>query len=169
MTGEQMHYVSFAGRGGRGRRNTTQTLYPIPPEDRQLFKSRWNEFYKNGRPNFRKSCAVMAKARFDDVDVIVWEFSKCNTGDHAEVKALEHIQEKEQRYHTAESIDLYLSYSPCTKCADVILEFSMLRPSCNFTVIFSCVFHGEDQVHRMGLRRLNASPDITIRIFTTRQ
>ncbi|XP_069688908.1 uncharacterized protein [Periplaneta americana] len=168
MTRGQRRYVSFAGRGGRSRRNNAQMLYLIPPEDRQLFRSRWNEFYKNGRPIFRKSCVVMAKARFDNVDVIVWEFSKCNTGDHAEVKALQQVQEKEQRYHTAESVDLYLSYSPCTKCADVILQFSMLRPSCEFTLMFSCVFRGDDQVHRMGLRRLNPSPGITLRVFTRR-
>ncbi|XP_069688914.1 C-_U-editing enzyme APOBEC-1-like isoform X2 [Periplaneta americana] len=168
MTAVQRRYVSFAGGGGRSRRNNAQTFYLIPPEDRQLFRSRWNEFYRNGRPIFRKSCVVMAKARFDDVDDTVWEFSKYNTGDHATVKALQQVQEKEQRYHTAQCVDLYLSYSPCTKCADVILQFSMSRPRCEFTVMFSCVFRGDDQVHRMGLRRLNASPDITLRVFTRR-
>ena len=63
-------------------------------------------------------------------------------------------------------VTMYLSYSPCASCADIIIEFSTSRPQCQLSVGFSCLFRHEEDRHRDGLRRLNAAPRIFLGVFT---
>ncbi|XP_069688926.1 uncharacterized protein [Periplaneta americana] len=136
----------------------------IPQEERDLFKSRWDEFRINGRHIFLKSCLVMAKARFKKEEV-VW--SKSPPGDHAEVETLCKLYAMEQNCGSPKSIELYLSYSPCVECAQIILEFSKLHPGCRISLLFSCIYRHRKFFHCEGLRRLNASPYITLRVFNS--
>ncbi|PSN38639.1 hypothetical protein C0J52_24619 [Blattella germanica] len=60
-----------------------------------------------------------------------------------------------------------MSYSPCGTCTDAIIPFTEKRPNCNVCIAFSCLYrHKKEEVHRDGLRQLNAEPRISIKVFT---
>jgi len=56
-------------------------------------------------------------------------------------------------------VELFSSYSPCIKCCKLIEQFLCLRPQCEISIAFTCVYRDYDQQHRSALSGLrnNAS------------
>jgi len=51
-------------------------------------------------------------------------------------------------------VELFSSYSPCIKCCKLIEQFLCLRPQCEISIAFTCVYLHYDQQHRYALRGL---------------
>ena len=94
------NFVSYSGKGSpktKVRRN--ENTHGIPHSDTN--KHKWNTFFTNGRPMFHKSCLLLCDVIFEADNCSFWEESNSHLpGEHAAVKALNHISTKEQQANT---------------------------------------------------------------------
>jgi hypothetical protein len=103
-------FVSFSASGVRQQKSKcTKTAKEVKrtPSNKDIWakavtnKDTWKAFYSNGRPKFRKGCNIMCIVEFDSTDTAeqFWESSYSHQRDnHAEVKVLRRIKEKELRF-----------------------------------------------------------------------
>ncbi|XP_021937922.1 uncharacterized protein LOC110838726 isoform X2 [Zootermopsis nevadensis] len=161
-------FVSYSGRGfGQQPKDKRITK---PGKIVSTSKDIWTAFYINGRPKFLKKCITLCHVVFNETATAeqFWEISYSHLpGPHAEIKVLRNIKARELclGYRTR-IVTLFLSYSPCANCANFIIEFSRTRPQCTVYIRFTCLFRHPEEIHRDGLRRLNAEPGISLGVFT---
>ncbi|XP_069692185.1 uncharacterized protein [Periplaneta americana] len=121
----------------------------------------WFTFYRNGRPALRRNCAILCWAQFEDqasgrnVNVVL---KRNDWKEHVEHTALQYITDRElQEGLQAKHVLILVSFSPCTRCAELIVEFCKHRPNCKMHIMFSCIYRHFDMEHRESLRMLHES------------
>jgi len=90
-------YFSLGSPKTKTKRNENTPRIPYSYTNKQ----KWKIFFKNGRPHFHKSCLLLCDVIFEADCCRFWEESHSHLpGEHAEVKALNHISTKEQQANT---------------------------------------------------------------------
>ncbi|PSN50823.1 hypothetical protein C0J52_03237 [Blattella germanica] len=134
----------------------------------------WFTFYRNGRPNLRNNCVVLCWAVLEDkvsgrkFNVIL---KKNEWEGHVEPIALKYISDLEESVNLkASHILMLISFSPCTRCVDLIKDFAKERPFCELSIMFSCIYRHFDSEHNKSLRSLHESGLIhKLGIFTRKE